>query len=602
MTVTDKRTELKNLCESTATKYGYKAQELNVGLELLAIDTLALSNGIHESLEELYSDNTDPNLVEFHVGKKSDGGIDGILYNLDELNKVIIIQTKYKAKKVDEDTLAEARDFFTRVDEWANPELRSRLNQKTFRLLEDCEFNPQQQEVSLYFITSQSTSDSPYEQLAQLQTEKYRERGWDVTCHFLTSSDFLRLLRELKKSKVSSAVEKVTFSLNAEYFFEYEGGEYEALVCAIKGNELSNIYHQPGVADNLFNANIRSALKKGTINKEIARTAESSEGADKFFFYNNGVTATCTDYKIDGNRITATNLQIVNGAQTVSSIAKVLKSRPNNNLYVLLRLIATNEKYGHKSEFANKLIRYQNTQNPVKDSDFFSNDDIQLWIASTLPKMSERAAIRKFYYEHKRGVTPANAKGKRLGIEDLGLLRYACLEDAPFTYRLAKEIWSSSENTPNYWKAFGSSGNKVSSWTQEELAETAWMVNCLLAFKEEHERLKKLARATDKPINETKYLGVLARYLTAGTYVGMNQLKSLGVFSSFDDLIGSKDYCDRIQDQVMTLARDYLGIKYMDWAEKVANPRLNLAQHPKTWDNFKEHIIEKVTVRQSDFK
>ena len=108
----DKRTELKNHCEKTAIKYGHKAQDLNVGLELFAIDTLALTPEIQDSLSEYYSIESKSDLSEFHCGKKSDGGIDGILYNLEELNKVIVIQTKYKQGKVDASTASEARDFF----------------------------------------------------------------------------------------------------------------------------------------------------------------------------------------------------------------------------------------------------------------------------------------------------------------------------------------------------------------------------------------------------------------------------------------------------------------------------------------------------------
>jgi len=603
MTELDKRSELKNLCSKTAIKYGYKEQDLNVGLELFAIDALALTPEIHDSMVEFFENNQSPDLTEFHTGKAGDGGIDGLLYNLEELNKVIVIQTKYKQGKVDASTAAEARDFFSRVTEWADPKLRSKLNSKTQDLLEDCEFNPQQQEITLYFITSQTNSEVPIETIAQIETQKYRDLGWDITCVFLTSSEFLRLHKELSTAKIATVVEEVVFNVGEDYLFEYEGGDYLAIVCAIKGNELSAIYHRPGVGDNLFNTNIRSALKKGTINKEIAKTAESKDGAEKFFFYNNGVTATCTNYEfLSENRIKAKNLQIVNGAQTVSSISRVLKANPNPNLYVMLRLIATNEKYGHKTEFANKLIRFQNTQNPVKDSDFFSNDDIQVWISSNLPKMTEKSAIRKFWYEHKRGVEPASAKGKKLGMEDLGLLRYACLQDAPFTYKLAKEIWSSSENTPNYWMAFGSEAKKTDTWSQEELAEAAWMVNCMFSFKEEHEKVKKLAKESNLPMDETKYLGVLARYLTAATYVGMNQLKNLEVFSSYLDLIGSKDYCERIQNEVMIIARDYLQVIYPAWTKKVANPRLNLAQDATTWDEIKTHMISQVTTKLARFK
>ena len=82
----------------------------------------------------------------------------------------------------------------------------------------------------------------------------------------------------------------------------------------------------------------------------------------------------------------------------------------------------------------------------------------------------------------------------------------------------------------------------------------------------------------------------------------MNQLKNLGVFSSYQDLIGSKDHCDRIQNEVMSIARDYVSVIYPIWTKKVANPRLNLAQDSTTWEEIKTHMTSKVTTNISKFK
>jgi hypothetical protein len=124
----------------------------------------------------------------------------------------------------------------------------------------------------------------------------------------------------------------------------------------------------------------------------------------------------------------------------------------------------------------------------------------------------------------------------------------------------------------------------------------------MFAFKEEHEKVKKLSKEQNIPMDETKYLGVLARYLTAATFVGMNQLKALGVFSSYFDLIGSKDHCERIQNEVMSIARDYLQVIYPEWTKKVANPRLNLAQDATTWAQLKNHMASQMTTKLNRFK
>ena len=90
------------------------------------------------------------------------------------------------------------------------------------------------------------------------------------------------------------------------------------------GETLADIYLQHG--SRLLEGNVRTFLGRGgKVNKGIAATL--SREPQKFFAYNNGITATAsaitTSRAADGSlRITsATDLQIVNGAQTTASLA-----------------------------------------------------------------------------------------------------------------------------------------------------------------------------------------------------------------------------------------------------------------------------------------
>jgi hypothetical protein len=77
----------------------------------------------------------------------------------------------------------------------------------------------------------------------------------------------------------------------------------------------------------LLDKNIRYVLEGSNVNNEISRTLETNPG--KFWYFNNGITALCTSVKkkphggssTDAGTFTCTNVHIVNGAQTVGSIA-----------------------------------------------------------------------------------------------------------------------------------------------------------------------------------------------------------------------------------------------------------------------------------------
>ncbi|MGL5903013.1 MAG: AIPR family protein, partial [Cetobacterium sp.] len=96
---------------------------------------------------------------------------------------------------------------------------------------------------------------------------------------------------------------------------------------------------------------------------------------DKFFAYNNGITATASEIYIENNRIKRlANFQIVNGGQTTSAI---YSSKKKNNIdiskvFVQVKLSVVKDLNVH-NQFVSKVSEYANTQNKVNKSDFFSN-------------------------------------------------------------------------------------------------------------------------------------------------------------------------------------------------------------------------------------
>lgn len=591
-----KRAELKAVCEDFASNFGAKRDNREFGLEMLGLYLLSH----HERfVDSFYDDPDEPsliNLAEFYAGGAYDGGIDGLIFS-DDLQTVGIVQSTFRSGRVTQDTRDKARGFYSRLPEWTNPELRSKLNEKSLALLEESGLDPSQQEVYLVFLTSESASPEQQhevEQLAQESQDSYRARGWNVSCSFLTQSEILRDLTQVKRAKAESLVSTCSFNIAQRNSFEYAlEGDNRVLVCAIKGNEIRDLYRQPGLGDALFNTNIRSGLKTGKVNPTIVMTAEDPVESKNFFYYNNGITATCSSYVKSGSEVRVENLQIVNGAQTVKALTEALKT-PNPRVHVLFRIIETGQSYGKKSELADKITRFQNTQNAVKASDFFANDPIQVWLSRELRKKSGSGAAPVFWYENKRGMKkPPGKTGKKISIVELAQLRYACLWGAPFTYRHAIEIWSPEDDNEHYWKAFGHAGDVAESWVDEEVSEALWMIRTWLSLRTAHRNIR--AGHEEAFGSEALYLGVLARYITALSFTVLRKERDDGRFS-FVDLMASEKAVVDTDSRIIQYARDVVSDEFDLWVESknVANPRLNMPQSQDTWSKLVSKLPSKL--------
>ena len=154
--------------------------------------------------------------------------------------------------------------------------------------------------------------------------------------------------------------------------------DFDAYMCVIPGEALASIYEKYG--SRLLEGNVRSFLNTtGKINKGIQGTIRSAP--DKFFIYNNGISATATDVKLDiasdGHRITSAKyLQIVNGGQTTASLFVALKKDKADLSKISVQMKLTVVKARDSDTLGNMIqdiAKFSNKQNKVSDSDFFSN-------------------------------------------------------------------------------------------------------------------------------------------------------------------------------------------------------------------------------------
>ena len=148
--------------------------------------------------------------------------------------------------------------------------------------------------------------------------------------------------------------------------------EWDALIATLKGDELVLLAHK--YKDKLYAANVRDYLGvKSTsrnINKHIMNTAK--DHPKKFWVFNNGITLLTTDFTHRGNKIVCTGIAVINGAQTIGSLASLSYDQNVEEIKILARIIKASD-----SKLINDIIRFNNTQNPIKAWELRVNDPVQ---------------------------------------------------------------------------------------------------------------------------------------------------------------------------------------------------------------------------------
>jgi hypothetical protein len=168
-----------------------------------------------------------------------------------------------------------------------------------------------------------------------------------------------------------------------------DGLDYDAYLAIVPGKFLADIYLDYG--SRLLEGNVRAFLSaRGKVNSGIRNTIIKEP--TKFFTYNNGIATTAESVEIGNTKsglcITLIkDLQIINGGQTTASLASAVIKNDNkelNDIYVPMKLTVVKpvvdldlheQKY---NEMIEKISKSANCQNPVKESDFFSNSQFHV--------------------------------------------------------------------------------------------------------------------------------------------------------------------------------------------------------------------------------
>lgn len=154
------------------------------------------------------------------------------------------------------------------------------------------------------------------------------------------------------------------------------------LVGKIGVNEIAMLMenHQ----DAILEKNIRKylGLQKNRVNEGIKNTLVSDKRSN-FYFFNNGVTMVCSNFKHNGLaqdnwQVRVEDLQIIKGGQTCKTIHQTIRDNPDidfSQAFVLVRLYELDGQ--DNDELLSDITLATNSQNPVDLRDLRSNDKLQ---------------------------------------------------------------------------------------------------------------------------------------------------------------------------------------------------------------------------------
>jgi len=199
-----------------------------------------------------------------------------------------------------------------------------------------------------------------------------RNKNWEIETIYVTDQNvdfndeenfhangFSQIVEKLW-SDITEPAENKTETLTLDKSMAYNN----TVVGSISLSELGHLVLR--TKKYIFESNIRKFLPvKTKVNKQLRKTL--LEEPEEVFYYNNGITIVVKDFEVNGNEIKLFAPQIVNGAQTSTTIADIVRGDPNLPGNIQITIIKEDVKTTR-----NNITRFRNSQNAVKGRDLIS--------------------------------------------------------------------------------------------------------------------------------------------------------------------------------------------------------------------------------------
>lgn len=441
-------------------------------------------------------------------------------------NTYFVFQSKYKGKK-NNLTRDEISGFFR---------IHSRLNDREYfstyaneiviEILGD--YKPSCEVIYILFTNAKLTQTMIDE--FDLQKKEYmkREGSSNITWELKGLSELKEEYERVQSidepiiGEVEIPIEKIVKHLSEGKEWAYldltdildSNSPYQTILCTIKGTTLKALYKMKDHKERLFNYNIRGYLGLNSINKKMRDTI--TENPKSFYLYNNGISAICSKVRLDkdGNtlKLICNNFQIINGAQTTCCIAHYPDDTKLKEVRVLLRITKTEDL--KKEKGLNKdIIKYNNSQTIIKDSDFRSNDEIQLFLKNKFPGYTYRATLsyQTMIYLPKRKKISKKGNEVYISMETLAKILYAFNYDPIQIYANTKIFYDTDLEKGKYWCIFGEQNEECAYYSESKTKEII-AITILWLYLENLVKQETKKRIKEGRADTTDYQAYLAKW------------------------------------------------------------------------------------------
>lgn len=271
--------------------------------------------------------------------------------------------------------------------------------------------------VKCHFITNvqgiNKKDEKSFEFLKRFDYDK-QVHNFDVQIYGIKEIEDLA-----RDGKISVGEEILSFDRDMAESYRYEdntnnqelGLPGKVFIGMLNINELiklQNRYHR----NQLYSENIRLYLgDRGSVNHDIIETIISDKSL-WFPYMNNGISIICDEMQLgspkkDKIELTLTNMQIINGCQTVNALYSAKYSEETKDSFNSSRvLVKVYQISKNQVNFKTAIIKATNNQNAVKSYALVSNDKIQLAIQEKLSKLN--------YVYDRKGEAKQNSFNKKV--------------------------------------------------------------------------------------------------------------------------------------------------------------------------------------------
>ena len=322
------------------------------------------------------------------VDGAEDNGIDAIFYSEND-KKLVIVQSKWSIKGKSEPSSSDVQKFCTGVKDLFNAEF-DRFNDKIRSKQQQIEkaLNEFDTIYELVLIDTNETKELAKHANRHIKDliSEMNNTGDDASKNIVTYRR-MHQGRIFESLAATSSNEPISIELGlAQWGLITE--PYKAYFGITSGDEVASWYDDYG--NFLFEKNIRKVLGHTDVNDEIKGTLENNK--KDFWYFNNGITIICEGIEKsllggssrDYGSFKLTNLSIVNGAQTVSTIGNFKKNFPDDSLEDVKIQVRVISLESTPEFFGKKVTRTNNRQNRIENRDFVSQDPEQQRIKTEL--------------------------------------------------------------------------------------------------------------------------------------------------------------------------------------------------------------------------